>query len=140
MLFDIRKLAIADTAEYHVTDAAGNPQYVDDAMTIPVTITVHSPGTKRAAAAEFRRNEARSARVIGSMAGKASKRTEQDEINERANFLAEIAGQLNGFEFPGGAKALYQTLPFGHIADGVEKFYENRGNFVPASLPTSANT
>lgn len=140
MTFDINKLAIADSADWHVTDAAGNPQYLDDKQTKPVTITVISPGTKKAAAAEFKRNEARSARVMGAMAGKTSKRTEVDEINERAAFLAEIAGQLNGFEFPGGAKALYQNLPLGHIADGVEKFYGERGNFIGGSPTTSPNT
>jgi hypothetical protein len=131
MPFDILKLAIADAAKWHVTDAAGNPQYLDAEETQPVLITVISPGTRKAAAAEFKRNEARSARVMGSMAGKTSKRTEVDEINERAAFLAEIASELN-FEFPGGAKALYQNLPLGHIADGVEKFFNDRGNFIVA--------
>jgi hypothetical protein len=137
MPFDINKLRIKDTAPYHVTDAAGKPQYFDAEETQPVTITVHSPGTKKAAAAEFKRNEARSARVIGQMGGKTSKRTEVDEVNERAAFLAEIAGELNGWDFPGGAKALYQDLTLGHIADGVEKLYSDRGNFVADSVPTS---
>lgn len=130
MPFDINKLAIADSAKYHVTDAAGNPQYFDDEQTQPVTITVISPGTKKAAAAEFKRNEARSARLIGGMAGKTSKRTEQDEINERANFLADITVSLDGWDFQGGALALYKNLPLGHIADGVEKFFNDRGNFI----------
>jgi hypothetical protein len=133
MTFDIKKLAIKDMALYHVTDAAGNPQYFDAEETQPVTITVYSPGTRKAAAAEFKRNEARSARVIGAMGGKTSKRTEVDEVNERANFLAEIAGQLNGWEYPGGAKALYQDLTLGHIANGVETFYNERGNFIADS-------
>lgn len=139
-MFDINKLAIADSAPWHVTDAAGNPQYLDAEQTQPVTITVISPGTKKAAAAEFKRNESRSARVMGAMAGKTSKRTEVDEINERAAFLAEIASGLNGFDYPGGAKALYQNLPLGHIADGVEKFYGDRGNFIGTSATGSPST
>jgi hypothetical protein len=71
------------------------------------------------------------------MGGKTSKRTEVDEVNERANFLAEIADELVGWDFPGGAKALYQDLTLGHIADGVEKLYNDRGNFVADSVPTS---
>lgn len=138
MNFDILKLAIADAADYHVTDAAGNPQYFDAEQKQPVTIRVISPGTIKAVAAEFRRNEARSARVLGAMGGKASKRTEQDEIKERADFLAEITESL-AFEFPGGAKALYKNLPLGHIADGVEKFYNDRGNFIAPSTPTSSS-
>jgi hypothetical protein len=139
-MFNIHTLAITDSAKWHVTDAAGNPQYLDAEQTQPVTITVISPGTKKAAAAEFKRNEARSARLIGGMAGKTSKRTEVDEINERAQFLADITVSLDGFEFVGGPKALYQNLPLGHIADGVEKFFNDRGNFIGSSVPTSPNT
>lgn len=139
MKFDIRKLAIAATADYHVTDAAGNPQYLDAAETQPVLITVHSPGTKKAAAAEFKRNEARSARLIGGMAGKTSKRTEQDEINERAQYLADITATMN-FDYTGGPLALYKDLPLGHIADGVEKFHGDRGNFISDSPTTSPST
>lgn len=129
-MYDINKLAIGDSAEYHVTDAKGDPQY--DGET-PITITISSPGTKKAAKAQFKRDELRSARVMGQMAGKTSKRTEQDEINERAQFLADITEGLNGFDFPGGAVALYKSLPLGHIADGVEKFYNERGNFSAES-------
>lgn len=130
-MYDINKLAILDKADYTVTDAAGNEQ--------PVTITIASPGTKKAAKAQFKRDEARSARVLGAMGGKASKRTEQDEINERAQFLADITESLNGFDYPGGPKALYSNLPLGHIADGVEKFYNDRGNFSPDSVQTASN-
>lgn len=138
MTFDINKLAIGDRADYHVTDANGDPQY-DDAGK-PITITVASPGTKKAAKAQFKRDEARSARVIGAMGGKTSKRTEVDDVNERAQFLADITESTNGFEFPGGPLALYKNLPLGHIADGVEKFYGDRGNFSPDSAPTSSST
>lgn len=139
MTFDIRKLAIGDTADYHVTDAKGNPQFHDAAQTQPVTITVVSPGTKKGAAAEFKRNQARSERTIAQMSGKTVKRTEQDETNERAEFLAEISTGAN-FDFPGGLLALYKDLPLGHVAEGLEKFYNDRGNFVKGSAPAYPNT
>lgn len=138
MKFDINKLAITDTAKYHVTDAKGEPQY-DDAGN-PITITIVSPGTKKAARAQFKRDDARSQRVLGSMAGKTSKRTEVDEIAERAQFLADVTESLDGFDFPGGPKALYSELPLGHIADGVEKFFNDRGNFSKDSANSSSNT
>lgn len=147
MTFDIRKLAIGGTADYHVTDAAGNPQYDDHPterddhgkpVQVPVVITVISPGTKKGAAAEFKRQEARSNRLVGGLSGKTSKRTEDDEIKERADFLASITHSM-GFDFPGGATALYKDLPLGHIADGVEKFYGERGNFMAGSPTASAN-
>lgn len=136
-MFDMTKLEISDEAKYHVTDAKGDPQYDGDT---PITITVASPGTKKAAKASFKRDEARSARVLGSMAGKTSKRTEVDEAKERAEFLADITESLDGFDYPGGARALYLNAKLGHIADGVEKFYNDRGNFSADSSTTSSNT
>lgn len=137
-MFDISKLEINDSGKYHVTDAKGNPQY--DEAGNAITITLISPGTAKAAAAQFKRDESRSARVLGSMAGKQSKRTEVDEIKERAAFLAEITESLDGFAYPGGAKALYSNLKLGHIADGVEKYFNDRGNFSADSVTDSPNT
>lgn len=145
--FDINNLAIEDSADYHVADADGELQYFDhptdrdakgNPVQVPVTIPVISPGTKKAAKAQYKRDEARSARVIGQMGGKTSKRNEDDELNERAAFLAEITGQPNGFTFPGGNEALFKVRPLGHIADGVENFYNNRGNFKKRSGKTSS--
>jgi hypothetical protein len=138
-MFDITSLEIGDTAKYHVTDAKGDPQYTShptdfnekgEPVQIPVTITVASPGTAKASRAQFKRDQARNARVIGDMSGKVSKRTEVDEAKERADFLASITESLDGFDYPGGAKALYLNPKLGHIADGVEKFYNDRGNFT----------
>lgn len=137
-MFDIKKLAIQDSAQYTVTDAAGDPQY--DEQDNPITITVASPGTKKAVRAQFKRDEARSARVIGQMGGKTSKRTENDDLAERADFLAAVTESLDGFDFPGGPRALYMDPTLGHIADGVEKFYNDRGNFSAKSPTNSSNT
>lgn len=147
--FDINKLAIQDDAKYHVTDADGDPQYYDhpterdekgNPVQVPVTITVISQGTKKAAKAQFKRDEARNARVIGQMGGKSTKRNEDDDLKERAEFLAEISQDPEGFSFPGGLQALYMNRPLGHIADGVEKFYNDRGNFKRKSGNDSSNT
>lgn len=125
-MFDLSKLEIQDSAKYHVTDAKGDAQYDGDT---PITITIASPGTKKATRAQFKRDEVRSARVLGSIAGKTSKRTEADEMKERAEFLAEITESLDGMEYPGGPRALYMNPKLGHITDGVEKFFNDRGNF-----------
>jgi len=137
-MFDIKKLSITDSGKYHVTDAKGDPQY-DDAGNA-ITITLASPGTKKAAQAQFKRDQLRSARVLGEMGGKTSKRQEIDERTERAGFLADITESLDWFDFPGGPKALYMDLTVGHIADGVEKYYNDRGNFSADSLTTSSST
>ena len=137
MSFNISSLEILDSATYQVTDAKGEPQY--DGET-PITITVISPGTKQAARAQFDRDNVRSERVLGQMAGKKSKRTEDDEVRERAEFLAKVTTSLNGFDYPGGPKALYSNLKLGHIADGVEKFFNDRGNFSADSSSDSSST
>lgn len=148
-MFDINKLEIQDSAKYHVTDAKGDPQYdnhpteVDKdgkPVQVPITITVASPGTKKAVKAQFKRDENRNARVLGSMAGKTSKRTETDELAERAQFLADITDSLDGFDYPGGAKALYMNPKQGHIADGVEKLFNDRGNFCADSATPSSSS
>lgn len=137
-MFDINSLEIADSAKYHVTDAKGDPQYGPSET--PITITVASPGTKKAVKAQFKRDENRNARVLGAMANKVSKRTEVDEMSERAQFLADITESLDGFEYTGGAKALYMNPKLGHIADGVEKLFNDRGNFSADSVMPSSNT
>lgn len=137
-MFDITQLEIEDSAKYQVTDAKGEPQV--DETGAPITITITSPGTKKAAVAIFKRDEARSARVLGAMGGKASKRTEDDELRERADFLASVTESLDGFTYSGGARALYLNLKLGHIADGVEKFFNDRGNFYDGSGQTASST
>lgn len=148
-MFDITQLEIEDSAKYQVTDAKGEPQFYtidgaidsdDKPQQFPVMITITSPGTKKAAVAIFKRDEARSARVLGAMGGKASKRTEDDELRERADFLASVTESLDGFTYSGGARALYLNLKLGHIADGVEKFFNDRGNFYDGSAQTAPST
>lgn len=142
--FDLSQLEIKDSGEYQVTDARGNDVVIDGR---PLTLTVASPGTKKAVKAQFKRDEARSARVVGSMAGVKSKRTAEDELRERADFLMEItegcshsnityAGQTG----MAALRAMFTEPKLGHIAEGVEKYHNERGNFAPASSPNSSST
>ena len=137
-MFDIKKLSITDSGKYHVTDAKGDPQY--DEAGNPITITAASPGTKKAAQAQFKRDQARSSRVLGEMGGKTSKRTELDERTERATFMADVTESLDGFSFDGGAKGLFMDLKLGYIAAGFEKWWGDWGNFSADSSTTSSNT
>lgn len=139
-MFDINSLQVNDTAKYPVVDAKGNPQYADKEQTIPITITVAGPGSKKGTAAQFKRDQLRSARMIGGISGKTSRRTPLDEQKERADFLAEITESLDGFDYPGGAHALYMNPKLGFNAEGVEKFYGEWGNFGGDSPIASSNT
>jgi hypothetical protein len=135
-MFDIKQLEIKDTAEYHVTNARGEPQFVNGQ---PVTITVHSPGTKVAAQAQFERQERSSNRLTAAISGRAEKRTESEDRKERAEYLAKLTASLNNFAFEGGPAALYAYPKLRFIADGLEKFYNDMGNFAPDSASVSSN-
>lgn len=141
MTFDINALEIRDTADWHVVDAKGSPQF--DAKGNPITITLHSPGTKIASQAQFEHKEKTQNRLFAGMGGKADKRTEAEERAERADLLAKITHSLNGFTYQGGAAALYKNPKLRFIADGVDKFYSDMGNFAPesgSSLTSSSGT
>lgn len=137
-MFDFNKLALLDSADYHVTDAKGELQY--DEAGNPITITVHSPGTKIASQAMFEHKEKTSARLFAGMGGKAEKRTEAEERKERAVLLAKLTKSCNNFEYPGGAEALYANPKLKFNADGLDKFYGEMGNFAPPSTPASSST
>lgn len=137
MAFDINKLDITDYATWHVTDAAGKPQYDGDK---PITITIHSPGTKKAAQAQFDYAKKRQERNLKQMGGATVIWTEADERRERAAFLSEITISLDGFEYRGGAPALYADIKKPHIADGVQRTFNDLGNFNSVSSTDSSST
>lgn len=134
MTFDIRTLAIAKTGVMAVRNAAGEKQF-DDAGN-PLTITVHSPGTKKFNQASHDVRTANSDRMVSKMQGKADgKQTADDEITEGADFLSAItisfdnfgSGDLTGHDL---FESVYANLEIGHIADDVRKFINDRANFM----------
>jgi hypothetical protein len=143
-MFDLSQLEIKDSGTYQVTDARGNDVVVGGQ---PLTLTIASPGTKKAVSAQFKRDEARSARVMGVMGGVKSKRTADDEIRERADFLMAITEGCShtdiSYNGKTGMDALHEMFlapKLGHISDGAEKYHGDRGNFFEGSANSSANT
>lgn len=135
-MFDIKKLAIQSTGVFHVKDAHGVPQF--DEAGNPVTITAHSPGTRKAAQAQFAKQSKVMERLTAGMGGKSESRTEEEDRKERAEFLAGITQNMS-FDFDGGPRALFQDLPLGHIANDYEKWWNERGNFAPGSAANVSN-
>lgn len=142
--FDFAALEIIDTGNYQVVDARGNDVVIGGK---PLTLQIASPGTKKAVAAQFKRDENRNARVVGSMSGLKSKRTADDDLRERAEFLMAITEGCShaniGYKGQTGLaaiRAMYLEPKLGHIADGVEKYHYDRGNFSPDSSASSSNT
>lgn len=141
--FDFASLEIVDSGSYQVTDARGNDIVIEGR---PLTLQIASPGTKKAVAAQFKRDENRNARVMGSVAGIKSKRTSDDDLRERTEFLMAITEGCShsnitykGHTGLNAIRAMYLEPKLGHIADGVEKYHQDRGNFSPDSSPTSSS-
>ena len=136
--FDIRTLAISKTGEVPVRNAQGEKQY--DADGKPLTITVHSPGTKQFNAAQHARQLRNSDRMMDKMQGKADgKQTAEDALEERAEFLTAITISFNNFGVEGltgraAFASVYSDLELGNIADDVEKFIGARANFIRPSM------
>lgn len=144
MAFNIKKLAIAATAEMPVRDASGEQQF--DEAGNPMTITLHGPGTKQYQKARHARDERNNTRVIGRMQGKTeNKQSSDDAVIERAEFLAGITVSFNNFSYEDLRgyemfKAAYSDIEIGHIAEDAEKWGADRGNFKKGSATSSPST
>jgi len=133
---NLKSLAILPTGKYPVTDAAGKVQYQEDGTT-PLTITHHSPGTKKFQAALHDFNKKKSGSLSSLLNGKEQKDDPDADARDLAAFLAEITISFDGFDYEGrtgGAafRAAYEDLEIGHVAAGLNKYAGDRGNYLPA--------
>lgn len=139
-MFNIKTASILDQGNFTVPDAAGNPQ-LDEAGN-ELTITFASPGTKKYLQAKHIFDEKKSGSVVAQMTGKTSKRSYLDDINDRAEFFANITLSFNGFAYNDragfeGYKAMYADPQLPHVINGADKYMADLGNFKPASVTTS---
>jgi hypothetical protein len=144
MTFDFSQLELVDTFEHQVVDARGNDVKIDG---VPFTITLASPGTPEAVAAQFKMDEARSARTFASMAGTKAKRTAKDELRERADFLMAVtkstsvpAVAYKGKVGLAAIEQMYLEPKLGYIARNALKAHNDEGNFAADSQTSYANT
>lgn len=141
---NLKSLSILPVGKYEVTDAAGEVQYHDDGKT-PLTITVHSPGTKTYQAALHAYTEKKSGGLTALINGKDSKRSADADTKDLAVFLAAVTISFDGFDYEGMRgnamfRAAYEDIEIGHIANGLNKFLGDRGNFLPAPATTSTDS
>lgn len=137
----LKSLAILPVGKYEVTDAKGNVQYQEDGKT-PWTITHHSPGTKTYQAALHDFNAKKSGGLAALFKGKEEKRDAGADARDLAVFLAAITISFDGFDYEGKTgnaqfRAAYEDIEIGHIADGLNKFAGDRGNYLPEQATTS---
>jgi hypothetical protein len=139
-MFNIKSASILDQGDFTVPDAAGNPQL--DADGNELTITFASPGTKKYLQAKHNLDEKKNGSVVAQMTGKASKRSYQDDINDRAEFFASITLSFNGFAYNDragyeGYKAMFADPKLAHVTAGADKYMADLGNFKPDLATTS---
>lgn len=141
-MFDITKLEIVDQGNFIVRNAAGQPQ--QDEAGNDITITFASPGTKKFLQAKHNFDEKKSNGVVAQMTGKSNKRDYQADINDRAEFFANITISFNGFQYGDragfeGYKAFFANPKLGFIVNEADKFVSEWGNFNPDSQTSSLN-
>src|SRR6185369_1395583 len=142
MMANIEKLAIAKTGVFMVRDAVG--KLVEDENG-PWSITVHSPGTKEFQKAKHAYDEKRSDALAAIMGRGDTKRAPEDDTRDVAEFLAAVTISFDNFDYEGqkgyeAYKRAYMDLEIGHVADGLNKFLGDRGNFLPPKPGDSSNT
>lgn len=133
-MFDPSKYRINETADYEVLDAKGDAITLGNGQTW--TITVASPGTNKAMRAKDKLQKATKGDMFAQMAGKKSKRDEMSETRDTADFLVAITESTNaeGLTYDGktgmdALRAIYLDPFMGHVADGLQAFFNDRGNF-----------
>lgn len=147
MQFDPSKYKITASAEYQVEDAQGNVIYLDEAQTQPWTITVASPGTKKAMKAAHELKQATSGELFGQLKGRKSSKKEDSDSILRADYLMKVTESTNAdnlvYEGKTGMdalRAIYLDPFMAHVAAGLEAFHLDRGNFSAESGKVSENT
>lgn len=147
MQFDPSKYKITASAEYEVTDAEGSVIYLDEDQTTPWTITVASPGTKKAMKALHELKQAQSGDLMGQLRGRKSSKNEASETVMRADYLMKVTESTNAenlvYEGKTGMdalRAIYLDPFMSHVAAGLESYQVNLGNFSAASKKDSEST
>lgn len=138
MSFNIKSLAMSQTADMHVCDANGEKQFNDDGD--PITITFYGPASKEYRKVRFENEQVAQAQATEIVLGKKSSLTWQDKAENRAEYLSKLTVSFNGFSDPSGKlkgvefyKSVFEDVELVHIADDSESFLNNRKNFTKPS-------
>lgn len=122
MNFNIRSLAPSETAFMQLRDIEGTPQFAEDGSA--PGIEYYGPGTR-----EYRAAQSKYFTKLKKLVDN-KKDNDIDAVTAvRIEYLAEVTKGLVGFDFDGGAKALYRDIEFSHIFEDGFKFVGEQGNF-----------
>lgn len=132
---DIRKHAVKETATIHIRTADNELMFDGDK---PVTITVYGPGSKQYSKAQADRQ----ARLLARLQDKKKAKASPDDLEaEQAQFLADCTHSMQCIEIDGKAGpdlhlAVYADRSIGFVADQVNAYLGEWGNFTGASTTT----
>lgn len=139
-MFDIKNLAVQDTADFIVCNAKGTPQIGADGKELSITFA--GPGTAQYLQAKHNYDEKKNTAAAALFSGKTNKRDYKKDLEDRAEFFANITLSFNGFQYSDragfeGYKAFYRDPKLGFIVADADKFLADWGNFSPDSATTS---
>lgn len=141
-MFDITSKAVKETGLVLLNDAEGAPLMGEGGQ---CAIEVYGPGSKEYARAEANRSNKAVDRL--KRRGK-SKASAEEQRAEQADFLSDITIGLQHFGYsPAGeatGKELYRQLYMdrrvGYVADQVQEYVGDWGNFTGASETSSSTS
>lgn len=135
-MFDPSKYRISESADFEVQDAEGNVIYLDDEQEKVWTITVASPGTKKAMAAMHKRQQFVQGDAMGRLKGKKSKSNENTDLELRADFLMAIVEGTNaeGLTYKDktgmdALRAIFLDPYMSHVSVALDNFHNSQANF-----------
>lgn len=139
---NLKTLAAKSTSTLHLKDAAENLLFVDGTKKgekLPVTVTVHGPGTREFQRAQAKINNA----LVQRMRAKGGKgnQSADESLQEKAEYLAAITVGFEHvtYEDKTGkelALAVYGDPSIGFIADQVNEHVKDWENFSQTSSTT----
>lgn len=138
-MIKISELDAKDTAPLHLKDAAGEPMFFKgkDGEEQKVRIFVYGPGSE-----PFRQAQLRANRRVMAIMKRGRRALEERSVEERAkdtaDLLADITASVEGLDLEGaslrdGMHRLYANPRCGYVADQVNAFAAEWGNFTESA-------
>jgi len=135
-IMSLKSHALSETATLHLKDASGEFMYADDAMKLPVTLTLYGEASKQYHVASRKFRDL----VIDKKKGFQIKDLPDEEYRKiRADFLSKCVADSKNFELDGQKgeelyRAVFSDISFVFIVTQVEEFIKANENFTGKPL------
>ncbi len=131
MSFDLSKYELLDTAVLTVQNAKDDGDLIGEDGVNPVRITIYGSGSDQCAKADYRANNAATARMQAAFRGKPVKNQAEQAMGDLAQKLASCTASIENF--PIDPLALYSNNKLVYIRKQVVKFLDEDANFAQGS-------